>query len=153
MTCEKTVMELIDRDRLVRLSPQSTVTQAAREMLRHHIGAVVVDDAERTVGIVTERDINFRVIAAGHDPATTPLSQIMTPSPTLMPPGTKVSDALRLVVHNRYRYALVGEDQRVIGIVMISRIFAEVTKQLGNSVEEIDQFIRGGFFSDHDAIN
>jgi hypothetical protein len=36
---------------------------------------------------------------------------------------------------------------------MISRIFAEVTKQLGNSVEEIDQFIRGGFFSDHDAIN
>ncbi len=153
MTQEKTVQDLINNDRLVRLSPHATVTQASREMLRHHIGAVVVEDAQRTVGIVTERDINFRVVAAGQDPTITRLCDIMTPDPTLMPPSTKVTDALRLVVNNRYRYALVGQNHKAVGIVLVSRIFAEVTKQLGNNVEDIDHFIRDGVVSDGGALH
>ncbi len=154
MAREKTVQDLIDCDQLVRLSPLSTVIQASREMLRHHIGAVVVvDDAERTVGILTERDINTRVVAAEHDPATTLLSDVMTPSPTLLPSDTKVSDALRWVVRNKYRYALIGQNQKAAGIVVISRIFAEVTMILGSNVEEIDHFIRGDVGSDHQALN
>jgi hypothetical protein len=77
----------------------------------------------------------------------------MTAAPILMPPNTKVSDALRLLVHNRYRYALVGYDQQAIGIVLISVIFAEVTRHLGSSVEEVEHFIRGGAFSDQGAVN
>ncbi len=153
MIPEKAVVELTTCDPLVCLPPDATVTTAAQQMLRHHIGAVLIVEGERTVGIVTERDINYRTIAAGLDPKTTSLADIMTRNPTMIAPETKISDALRQVVLNRYRYALVGREGIAAGIVLISRIFAEVSAHLGSSVEEIENFIRGGAFSDRGSLN
>ena len=152
MIPEKTMLDLLGGDPLVRMLPHATVTEASREMLRHHIGAVVIEEKDQTIGILTERDINYRVVASGRD-TTALLRDVMTPDPTLIPPNTKASDALRQVVHHRYRYALVGQDRKAIGIVLISRIFAEVTKNLDNNVDEIDAFIRDGVFSDRGPLH
>ncbi len=153
MTREKTVLELTATDPLICLPPDATIQQAAQEMLRHHIGAVLIVENGQTIGIVTERDINYRAVATGKDSSVTPLAAIMTREPTMIPPETKASDALRQVVRNRFRYALVGRDGIAAGIVVISRIFAEVAKHLGSDVEDIENFIRSGAYSGHSSLN
>src|SRR5690554_7808375 len=66
------------RPRLVILGPRASVTEAARAIEKNKIGAVVVQDAGRVVGIVTDRDLAVRVLAAGLDPDKTSLSDVMT---------------------------------------------------------------------------
>ena len=63
-------------------APKSaSVLAAARTMQEHNIGALLVVDGSRLVGIFTERDALFRVVAAARDPVTTKLGDVMTPQP------------------------------------------------------------------------
>ena len=137
------ISDLIDPKTLVALPPETIVAEASRKMLGSHIGLVAVVENQVAVGIVTERDINYRVIAQGRDANTTRLSDIMSRNPVLIPPDTNVFEALKLVVGSFFRYALVGLERQVVGVVPVSRIFAEVTKTMGNDIDDIDSFIRG----------
>ena len=72
--------------RLVALSPSTAVLDAARAIENNNIGAVVVQDQGRVVGIVTDRDLAVRVVGRALDPRTTPLAGVMTtPVATLAP--------------------------------------------------------------------
>ena len=141
------ISELINPENLIILPPETIVTEASRKMLDCHVGLVTVVENDLAVGIVTERDINYRVIAQGRDANTTRLTDIMSRNPVLISPDTNVFDALKLVVRNFFRYALVGVERHVVGVVPISSIFAEVTKAMGNDIVEIDGFIRGDSFA------
>ena len=76
----KSIMEL-EREHFLTAPPHTTVSDAARLMATRNAGAVLVVQDERLVGIFTERDVVFRVIARDLDPAATPLEAVMTPSP------------------------------------------------------------------------
>ena len=64
----------------------STVTEAARQMKQRNVGSALVVDGTRLVGIFTERDALYRVLAAGRDPASTGIGDVMTPQPQTMHP-------------------------------------------------------------------
>src|SRR6266496_2222824 len=64
----------------------ATVIEAALLMKKEDIGAILVVDGSRLIGIFTERDALFRVLAAGRDPKTTPLAEVMTPQPQTIHP-------------------------------------------------------------------
>ena len=95
----------------------TTVSDAARLMKDHKTGALMVCDKKRLVGVFTERDALFRVIAAGRDPATTLLADVMTPQPQTIHPDEPFVKALR-VMHNRgFRHLPVVEHGRPLGVV------------------------------------
>ncbi|MEI6557875.1 MAG: CBS domain-containing protein [Rhodospirillaceae bacterium] len=135
--------DLINPETLVIMSPDAMVPEASRKMMEHRFGLVVVQDGDNVVGVVTERDINFRVIAQGLDPEKTRLRDIMSNKPFMISPDTDVFDALRQVVSKYFRYAVIGSDGRAVGVVAVNTIFAEVTKSLGNDIGDIDRFILG----------
>jgi CBS domain-containing protein len=94
-----------------------TVSEAARTMKEHNVGALLVMDGPQLCGIFTERDALFRVLAEGRDPGATRLSQVMTPQPQTIHPDKPFLHALRIMHVGRFRHLPVVEDGRPLGIV------------------------------------
>ncbi len=99
------------------LAPESTVSAAAQLMARMNIGAVLVVEHGRLVGIFTERDALYRVIARGLDPRSTPVADVMTRSVRTLDPGKSYGHALVVMQENGFRHVAVIEDGVPIGIV------------------------------------
>ena len=94
-----------------------TVLEAAILMKEKGKGALLVVEASRLSGIFTERDALFRVIAAGRDPATTLLADVMTPQPQTIHPDEPFVNALRVMHKRGFRHLPVVEYGRPLGVV------------------------------------
>jgi CBS domain-containing protein len=104
----------------------TTVKDAARTMREADAGAViVVDDQNRTIGIVTDRDIAIRSIAEGKDPSTTPVSEVATMGVATLSPGDSAREAVRLMREKAVRRVPVVEGGRPVGIVSIGDLAVE----------------------------
>lgn len=103
---------------LATAQPKTTVREAARLMEQTRVGALLVVDRGRLVGIFTERDALFRVIAEGLDPEHTPLSTVMTLDPVTVHPDQPFLYALHLMYEHGFRHVPVAEDNgKPLGIV------------------------------------
>lgn len=111
------VTEIIRNQTLTTAKPTDTVRVAAQRMRERRIGALLVVEGEQLVGIFTERDALNRVIAEGHDPDTTRLSEVMTANPQSIAPGTPFRNALHLMYENGYRHVPVVQDGKPLGMV------------------------------------
>src|SRR6476646_11214835 len=97
----------------------TTVVEAARTMKAHNIGALLVVDHARLIGIFTERDALFRLLAEGRDPHTTRLADVMTPRPQTIHPDEPFLRALRVMHEGKFRHLPVVEDDRPLGMVSV----------------------------------
>lgn len=99
-------------------APEATVASAARMMKEGAVGAVLVVQEGRLVGIFTERDAVYRVMAAGRDPWATTLGEVMTREPKTVAPEESFGYALLVMHENGVRHAPVVEaDGRPVGVV------------------------------------
>jgi CBS domain-containing protein len=111
------IKSILEPRRLVVAAPQTNVAEAAKLMKKGKVGAVLVVEQGRLVGIFTERDAVFRVMARGLDPSSTALREVMTPDPITVAPDETFGYAL-LVMHEKgFRHAPVVEDGRPVGVV------------------------------------
>ena len=99
------------------VGPEALVTECVRTMSSAKIGALIVLDGENLVGIFTERDALNRVLAAGLDPRSTKISDVMTKDPVSVPPSTTVGEAMELVTKRRFRHLPVVENGKVLALV------------------------------------
>jgi CBS domain-containing protein len=97
----------------------TTVVEAARKMKEENIGALLVLDSSRLIGIFTERDALFRVVAAGLDPNTTQLADVMTAQPQTIGPDEPFLHALRIMYESKFRHLPVVEFGRPLGMVSV----------------------------------
>ena len=97
----------------------TTVVEAARLMKQQNIGALLVLDSSRLIGIFTERDALFRVLAAGRDPNATHLSDVMTAQPQTIGPDEPFVHALRIMYEGKFRHLPVVEFGRPLGMVSV----------------------------------
>ena len=111
------VRDVMESKSALTLSPETTVSHAAELMAKNRIGAVMVAEQERLIGIFTERDALFRVIAPGLDARTTRLAEVMTAEPRTVGPGTSYGYALVMMQENGFRHVPVVENGKPIGIV------------------------------------
>jgi len=107
----------MEKRNFVMAPPVTTVAQAAELMAKKNVGAVMVVDGERLVGIFTERDAVFRVIARGLDARATALVEVMTADPKTVDPSRSFGYALLMMHENGFRHVPVIEDGKPIGIV------------------------------------
>ena len=111
------IRSVMEKKKLVTAPPETTVSQAAKLMAKKNVGAVMVVEGERLVGIFTERDAVFRVIARGRDTQATLLSDVMTTSPQTVDPDKTFGFALLMMHENGFRHVPVIENGKPIGIV------------------------------------
>ncbi|MCX7171710.1 MAG: CBS domain-containing protein [Proteobacteria bacterium] len=114
---ELQVRRVMEKRNFLMAPPATTVSKAAELMASKNLGAVMVVDNERLVGIFTERDAVFRVIARGRDARTTQLADVMTPDPKTVDPHRSFGYALLMMHENGFRHVPVIENGKPIGIV------------------------------------
>ncbi|HEX4858865.1 MAG TPA: CBS domain-containing protein [Usitatibacteraceae bacterium] len=114
---DKPLHEVMDRNVLLTAPVRASVSDVAKLMERQNVGAVVIVDGQRPIGIFTERDAVFRVIAKGRDPLTTIMSDVMTPAPLVLGPESSYGHAMVLMQEHGFRHVPVVTDEQVIGMV------------------------------------
>ena len=101
--------------RALTVSPNTTVTEAMRMMKSEHCSCVVItDDGTRNskiTGLFTERDVLFRVVDRGRNPAGLPIGEVMTPDPETLSVRSSVASALNMMSVGGFRHIPVVDDE------------------------------------------
>jgi len=140
----KIVPDIVKPVEVASVTAEDMVLGAAQTMRDRKIAALVVVDGDGMLtGIVTERDIVFRATAEGLAPATTKISEIMTPNPDTLAPGDSASDALELMQTRNYRHLPVVENGKCIAVVSVRDLFNSVKESLEESIRETEAFVFG----------
>ena len=114
---DEPVRKIMRKKRLLTARPRELVVKAARRMAARNVGAVLVVEDGRLLGIVTERDVVFRVVAKGLDAAQTRLAEIMTAGPITIDPDRPLGYALVVMHREGFRHLPVVRGGEVLGIV------------------------------------
>lgn len=128
------VPHAVSEQSLATLEPSATVVEAARMMAYLRIGALMVVDGHRLVGIFSERDALTRVVAKEKDPATTLISEVMTPNPVTIAPDTTVQRALDIMAEKGFRHLPVVDEDRIVAIVSIRDLYRSVKDQMETDI-------------------
>jgi CBS domain-containing protein len=139
----KIVPDVISDQILCKVTPHENVRAAARLMRERKVAAVLVMDGERLVGIITERDMTSRVIAAGVNPDTAIAIDIMTADPDTLGPDDTAADAIRMMKLHNYRHLPVVDGTRVVGMVSVRDLYAVYNTELEQDLRDRNAFIYG----------
>src|SRR5262249_4932100 len=106
----------------LRVRPAQTVAEAVQRMRQARVGCVLVCEGEQMVGILTERDLMRRVLAAGK-PLTLPVAECMTPNPVVVHRKETIGSAIRRMEEGGYRHLpVVDESGRLVGVLAVKQI-------------------------------
>jgi CBS domain-containing protein len=121
--------------------PEDTASQAATLMKQNDCGAIpVVADGGKLVGIVTDRDIVLRAVAAGKDPRSTPVSAVMTADPVTLSPDSSADAAEKLMADRQVRRLPVVEGGHLVGILVTAQLARRGdAREVGETIKGISE--------------
>ena len=106
------------KQRLTTATPYETVVVAADRMVEAKLGALLVVDNDRLVGILSERDILQRVVARRRDPDTTTVGSVLTPNPTAVTADTPVAECIQIIRTRGFRHLpVINARRNPIGVL------------------------------------
>jgi CBS domain-containing protein len=123
------------------VSPDTTVLEAIARMDAKRVGALLVMEGERLVGILSERDYTRKVILLGRASKDTPVSEIMTRQVIVVPPQMGLGECLQVVTNHGIRHLPVVENERVIGVLSIGDLVRAVVAQQAETITSLKSFI------------
>lgn len=135
---KKIIPDVIGPQSLILVRATATVREAAELMATYKMGAVMVGEGTTLHGIFTERDLATKIVAAGRDPDTVPLAEVMTVRPDTLRPDENARAALERMNQKGYRHLPVVADDKLIGIVSSRDIQAAVLRELEDDLEDRD---------------
>ena len=129
------VRDVMTRDVIV-IEPDRTVLEAAKRMALKRIGGLVVVEHGRPIGLVTDRDILWKVTSRGANPSKVLVREIMTSPVSTVSPLTTLRAAARVMIEKKTRWLVVTRLDKVEGIITASDLtqgfleaFARATKR------------------------
>lgn len=131
------IEKLIQRP-LRTLPPDSSCVEAAKLLRDARVGAIVVEEGGRPLGVVTDRDIAVRVVAQGLEPAKTPVRDVMSGHPVFLS-GERSLDQLIGVMRDLAirRVPIVDADGKLEGLVSLDDLLILIAEQLGGLAHAI----------------
>jgi CBS domain-containing protein len=138
-----TVSDILERKGpfVATVEPKATAAEAARQMSEARIGAVVVSEGDKVVGIFTERDVLAKVVARGLDPATTPVDEVMSKPVTCAEADTPLEVVKAAFTDKRLRHMPVVSDGKLAGIVTSGDVTAWEVRDNRETIDLLYKFI------------
>ena len=123
--------------------PDATVYDALKLMADKNIGAVLVREADRVVGILSERDYTRKVTLQGKTAAETRAREIMTERVMCVRPEDTAEQCMALMTEKRVRHLPVVEDDQLIGLISIGDVVKATIDQQEFIIKQLEQYVRG----------
>jgi len=125
------------------VAPDSTVFEALERMASYDVGALMVMDGSRLVGIFSERDYARKVILMGRFSKDTLVREVMTDNLITITPDATVADCMNLMTGNRVRHLPVMENNQLVGVVSIGDVVKAIMTQQELMITELEAYITG----------
>ena len=105
----------------ITVAPEDTLGEVAEKMMKQNVGAVIVKDFGRLIGILTERDM-LRAMASRMHTSEARVRQWMTADPITVPPDMALDDAAKIMLDHGFRHLPVMDGETVLGVVSLRRV-------------------------------
>ena len=125
------------------IGPDATVYDALSQMAQRSIGALLVLENSRLVGIISERDYARKVILQGKSSKDTPVREIMTGSPVTVTTEHTVDECMVIMTESRVRHLPVLAGDRVVGIVSIGDLVNAIISAQADTINHLHTYITG----------
>jgi CBS domain-containing protein len=126
------------------LRPDNTVIEALELMAMANIGAVMIMDGGKLVGIFSERDYARKGIIQGRKAKSTPLTDVMIHDVHTVTPDMDIEDCMQLFTDKFIRHLPVVENEKVIGMLSIGDIVSAIMKEQTDHIDFLEKYITGG---------
>lgn len=126
------------------VAPDLTVFDALKLMAERNIGALLVIEAGRPVGIFSERDYARQVILKGKTSKDTPVREVMSTQVVFVRTTQKLEECMALMTDKRVRHLPVIEEERVIGVVSIGDVVKALISEKEFIIEQLATYITSG---------
>jgi len=125
------------------IAPTASVFEAVKQMAENNIGALVVMEGEKIVGIITERDYARKIVLMARSSKDTPVCDIMTASAMYVSPAHRSDECMALMTENRVRHLLVIDKGKLIGIVSIGDLVKATISEQKFIIQQLEHYITG----------
>jgi len=142
----KTLQQLLDSKKhkeVISIAPHRPVFDALVVLAEYKIGALVVLEGEKLVGIFSERDYAREVILKGKSSKTTPISEVMTAKVLSAKPDDTVEQAMSIMSEKRIRHLPVVDNDKVVGMLSIGDLVKETISYQQNLIKQLESYIKG----------
>jgi len=125
------------------ISPTATVFAAIKLMADKNVGALLVTEGEKLVGIITERDYARKVVLKGLTSKDTPVKAILSEVVVHVPPTHTVEDCMRLMTEHRVRHLPVVESGKILGVISIGDLVNWIISAQNSAIQQLQTYITG----------
>src|SRR4051794_32996640 len=127
------------------ISPDASVFDAVEMMANRNVGALLVIDDDKLVGLVSERDYTRKVMLRGKRSRETRVSEIMSSHLTVITSNEPVEQCLRLMTEKRVRHLPVVDSDKVVGVISIGDLVKHVIATQSATIAHLENYIHGGY--------
>jgi CBS domain-containing protein len=125
------------------VSPHATVYETIEIMADKGVGALVVMENEKLVGIISERDYARKVILQGRSSRDTPVVDIMTSDIIHTSPESTVDECMALMTDNKIRHLPVMAEEKLLGVISIGDLVKATISEQKSTIEQLERYISG----------
>ncbi len=125
------------------VSPDTTVFDAIQMMAEKNVGALLVTEGEKLVGIISERDYTRKVILKGKSSKQTEVAEILTGQVIQVTPSQTIEECMRLMTDHHIRHLPVLEDDKLVGIVSIGDLVNWIISAQSSTISQLETYITG----------
>jgi len=129
--------------RVYSIAPAASVLDAVNMMAERNIGALVVMEGEKIVGIITERDYARKIVLMARSSKDTPVRDIMTSSAIYVSPVQRSEECMALMTENRVRHLLVVDGGKLAGLISIGDLVKDIISEQKFIIEQLEHYITG----------
>ncbi len=130
-------------NQVVSIPPHATVLDALHLMAAKNLGALLIMDDDRLVGIFTERDYARKIILLGRNSKDTPITEVMTANVRTITVETDISECMKMMTEKTIRHLPVMESESVIGIISIGDVVKHLMEEQQGIIEHLESYIAG----------
>lgn len=139
----KAVCELLKNHdgTLWHVTPDMTVYEALEKLAEHSVGALMVLEGDRLVGVFSERDYTRKITLQGRNSKETKVAEIMTSNVIMVSAETRTRECMLLMSNKRIRHLPVVDGGKVLGMISIRDIMNDIISDHEGTIEELQRYI------------
>lgn len=126
---------------VISVSPDMMVRDVLLIMSEKNIGAIIVTDNEKLVGIFSERDYARKIVLKDKSSKTTPIREVMSSDLVTVKPGTSIDDCMVLMTERHIRHLPVIDNDKLVGVISIGDLVKHIIEDQKMTIENLKHYI------------